>query len=395
LTTFDNILSVGGKDQFGYYTVDDFKTYSKIEAIEISQQKRRPPKWHFNDLIFSSYNWKIEPTETLVELYRRRAQQIRNKYDHIVLFYSGGADSGNILNTFVDNDIPFEEVATYDYWSLDSRKDNYFHAEQVNVSYPRLKILQYRGINFRHRSIDLSKISHELLIDTQWGTNRAYFANAHWGTTHLAKTYIREKNEDYQKIIESGKKLVFVWGIEKPRVIYNAKLKKYQIKFIDIVDAGPGIRTQMLNRSWEHDECFYWSPDSCDILCKQGHTIMNFFKKHQELELEEIYKDGPAPNIPDINDVFDNQKTEDGLSGRNLLNWLIYPKFDYKMFTVGKPLSLVSSLRDEYWNKDIIFQQPTNRLHEHLRTLNSFWLKDPNDTNKGLKFFSSGPYSLD
>jgi hypothetical protein len=395
LTTHDTILSVGGKDQFGYYTVDDFKTYSKIEAIEISQQKRRPPRWHFNDLIFSSYNWKIEPTETLAELYRRRAQQLRNKYDHIVIFYSGGADSGNIVNSFVDNEIPFEELATYNYWSLDPRQDNFLHAEQVNVSYPRIKELQDRGLKFKHRSIDLSEMSYEILKDSSLNTKRAYFGNAHWGTTHLAKTYIREKTEDYRKIIESGKKLVFVWGIEKPRIIYDPRLKKYQIKFIDVVDAGPGVRTQILNKSWEHDECFYWSPDACDLLCKQGHTIMNFFKKHQDIKLHQMDEDKKISNIPGINDVFDNQKTEDGLSGRNLLNWLIYPKFDYKMFTLGKPISMVYSLRDEYWNKDIIFQQHTNRIDEHLRTLNSFWLRDPNDINKGLKFFSSGPYSLE
>jgi hypothetical protein len=92
------------KDQFGYYTIGNLKTYSKIEAIELHTKTGTHPQWHFNDEIFSMHDWRVEPTASLEELYAIRARQIRDKYDYIVLFFSGGADSENMLRTFLRND---------------------------------------------------------------------------------------------------------------------------------------------------------------------------------------------------------------------------------------------------------------------------------------------------
>jgi hypothetical protein len=392
-----NILlpsSNSSKDRFGYYTVGDFKTYSKVEAIELAELYKKFPIWHFNDVEFSAYNWKIEPKESLAELYRRRAQQIREKYDHIVIFYSGGADSGNVVNSFVDNNIPFEEIATYNYWSLDPRQDTYFHSEQVKVSYPRIKELQDQGVKFKHRPIDLSEIAHDIFKDTFWDTHRAYFGNGHWGTTHIAKTYIREKIKDYQTLIEKGVKIGFIWGSEKPRVEYNQMSKKYAFKFIDAIDNGPGTRHQIVNREWEHDEMFYCSPDCIDLLCKQGHVIMNFFKKHKDFPIDQMHSDNKI-DLPDIKLMFDNHLTEDGMSFRNLLNWLIYPKFDFKMFTVGKPHSSVYSLRDEMWLKDHTFKQQIDKLGMHFHSISRKWWRTEDNLEHGLKFFYSKPYYLE
>lgn len=386
-------MSYSDKDKFGYYKVNDFKTYSKIEAIELAEQERKMPIWCFNELAFSSYNWKVEPTETLSQLYAKRAQQLREKYDYIVIFYSGGADSGNIVNSFVDNGIKFEELATYNYWSLDPRTDSFLHAEQVNVSYPRIKQLQEQGVDFKHRPIDLSDFAFEVFNDSFWNTHRAYYSNGHWGTTHLAKTFIRERVDDYKKIIEQGKKLVFVWGTDKPRVLLENG--KYVFRFTDmVVDSGPGTRAQMLNRPWEHDELFYWSPDCIDLICKQGHVIKNFFKKHKDLDPSEFNKDNNVA-LPDILKMFDNEVTEDGLSYRNLMNWLIYPKFDIKMFSKGKPHSTVYSLRDQYWLKDHLFKQQVDKLAQHFNTLNVRWWRDPNNIEHGIKFLYSPPYYLE
>ena len=66
-------------DQFGYYTVGPaFKTYSKLQAIEEMQRTGIHLEWHFNREKYSKYDWTTEPTESLDELYRRRAQQIRD-----------------------------------------------------------------------------------------------------------------------------------------------------------------------------------------------------------------------------------------------------------------------------------------------------------------------------
>jgi hypothetical protein len=383
------------KDRFGYYKVGDFKTYSKVEAIEAHKRMGIHPHWYFNDHVFGSYDWRQEPAKSLKELYAERAWAIRKKYDHITLFYSGGADSGNILNTFVDNGIPFEEVATMNYHSLDPRDNTYFHAEQVNVSYPKIRQLQQQGIKFRHKTIDLTDIVYRILLDDKMRNNLAYWSNMSFGITHLAVGYIRDHDPDYKKLNDQGKRHAFVWGIEKPRVyIVDGR---YCIRFLDMIDAGPSIRTQLLDRSWEHDELFYWDPSCCDLLCKQGHTLMKFFKRNKELmeTNRDIRDDSRKFKILEIENTFCKESTSDGLSYREILNWLIYPGFNPYTFSVGKPLSIVYSLRDEYWLKDRNYRQSLDLCVQHLSSLDPYWHRTPGDINQGLKLMISPSYFLE
>lgn len=391
----ENHILDNSRDHLGYYTVGDFKTYSKVEAIEAHARTGIHPHWNFNDTVFGSYNWRVEPIEPLEELYARRAREIRKKYDYVSIFYSGGADSGNIVDTFVNNGIPIDEIVTYNFHSIDPRKNNFFHAEQYQVSYPKIKELHARGIKFKHKIIDLSEIVYKILLDPKLENNLAYWTNSNYGITHLAVGYIRETDPDYLELINKGLKHAFVYGIEKPRVyIENGR---YCLRFIDMIDNGPSIRTQIMDRPWEHDELFYWSPDACDMMCKQGHVLMRFLKKNKELidANRDIRDDSKKIRIPMIEQSFTRPGTSDGLSYREILNWLIYPGFNPYTFSLGKPMSVLRSLRDEYWRKDIIFDQPFQRLTQHLASLDPYWHCNTSNIEEGLKGMISPPYFLE
>ena len=43
-------------DHWGFYQVGEIKTYSKIEAIEISGKIKKPIKFNFNDDVFDSFD---------------------------------------------------------------------------------------------------------------------------------------------------------------------------------------------------------------------------------------------------------------------------------------------------------------------------------------------------
>lgn len=388
-----NIL--GNKDKFGYYKVGDYKTYSKVEAIEAHARTGIHPHWYFNEETFLAYNWKVEPTETLEELYARRARQIRENYDYISIFYSGGADAGNILETYVNNGIPFDEIVTYNYHSLDPRKDSFFHAEQYNISYPKIAELRARGIQFKHKVIDLSEIVHKILLDPYFQNNLAYWSNTAFGISHLAVGFLRESDREYRQLIDLGKKHAFVFGIEKPRIYVIDG--KYCLRFIDMIDNGPSIRTLIMNRDYEHDELFYWDPSCCDLLCKQAHVIMRFLKKNREIMQlnEDIRDDSKRVRIPMIEKSFCKDGTSDGLSYREILNWLIYPGFNPYTFSLGKPTSVVRSLRDEYWRKDVVFDQPFQKMTQHLSGLDKYWHQNVNNIESGLKGMVSPPYFLE
>jgi hypothetical protein len=153
--THDNFLKISYPDKLGYYCVGDAKFYSKLEAIEHMTKTGSHLHWNFNEAVFSAYDWKSEPAESLGELYRRRAQQLRDQYDYVVLCYSGGSDSDNILHSFVDNDIRIDEVVSMINVEATGDRDSWLNEEIYKTAAPIVEELQKRQ-NFRYRVVDLT-----------------------------------------------------------------------------------------------------------------------------------------------------------------------------------------------------------------------------------------------
>lgn len=69
---------------------------------------------------FDSVDWQTEPLESMKELSKQRAQHIRDTYDYIILYHSGGSDSTTVLNSFLDNNIFIDEILTVSYAGIDA-----------------------------------------------------------------------------------------------------------------------------------------------------------------------------------------------------------------------------------------------------------------------------------
>ena len=99
------------KYELGYYTVNNisFGT-NKVSAVLEAQKTGVEVGWYFFDEAFKKANWLVEPTPTLDQLYEIRARQIRDAYDYVIVFLSGGADSNNVIRSFLNNNIHVDEV---------------------------------------------------------------------------------------------------------------------------------------------------------------------------------------------------------------------------------------------------------------------------------------------
>ena len=86
------------------------KIYNKTEALSFASKFNCDVKWMFNHSVYGNIDWTVPIETPLKELYRIRAQQIRDKYDHIILHYSGGQDSNNMLHSFIDNNIRLDKI---------------------------------------------------------------------------------------------------------------------------------------------------------------------------------------------------------------------------------------------------------------------------------------------
>ena len=96
--------------KLGYYLVNGLEFDSKLQACIYATQLNKDVKWIFNDWMFSKYPWHVEPSETLDQLYDQRARQLREKYDYIIISYSGGADSHNIVSSFIRQGLHIDEL---------------------------------------------------------------------------------------------------------------------------------------------------------------------------------------------------------------------------------------------------------------------------------------------
>ena len=101
----------------GYYRVGG-KTYtSKFEALLIASNTNQKITFHYYDEVWDYTINSFNPDNiNLLEMYKERAQQIRDKYDYLVLHFSGGSDSVTALQAFIHNGIKLDEV--YVKWQI-------------------------------------------------------------------------------------------------------------------------------------------------------------------------------------------------------------------------------------------------------------------------------------
>lgn len=350
------------KDQFGYYLVGQHKTYSKIEALELGHNLNIQPNWIFNDDIFSRYPWHIDTQIDLKQLYKKRAEQIRNKYDYIVIWYSGGVDSFTVLNTFKENNILVDEIAQFHTFEGEKTWNSFLNKEIKTVALPETQRFLESMPHTKHRVVDLTPIVKSVFGYDQNQFDFIYKANHAFGPHHLARSYLREKISDWSKIIASGKKLCFVYGSDKPPVRYNINNNTYFLRFYDIVDSCVGPRTQMLNRPEEHDELFYWSPDAMDIIARQAHIIVNYMRNPPKQDLDSDYltssmytqllgSDGKYHRYSEKNKIATNINNKIYYLTVKGLNRLIYPDWKEDTFTLGKNIGYIFGPRDRWWWK--------------------------------------------
>lgn len=372
------------QDKFGYYQVSDLKFYSKLEAIEHEKKSGKPIKWHFNSEVFTSYDWSVEPTESLSELYRVRAQQLRDDYDYLVLWLSGGADSTNILNTFINNDIKLDEVASYVNYDATKSTTGVLNGEVYNRAAVLATQAQCKQPHLQHRIIDLSKLT----VDFYSAKNRLdwiYCMNAHFSPNNVARQDIKLAVPDWRKMFDSGKRVAFIGGIDKPQVI-NLN-NNYYFRFVDIfMDNLVSPYQQLENRPWEFTEPFYWAPECAKMLIKQGHVVKNFIKNSPTFKYSKL-----ATSVAITVDKTVRYLDED------CINQLIYPGWEPNIWQAKSP-SLITSFRDQWFfnsEKSNHFRQGWEfGLKELWQSILPHHKRNRDNILHGLAPYISGAYNL-
>ena len=281
---YPKFIPDGKFNHFGFFRVGDECFYSKLDAVHHSMATGHDVVWDFNNQLFESLDWTVEPQESIQELYRCRAQQIRDRYDYVVVMFSGGCDSTAVLDSFIDNGIHVDEV--FHLHTLDGHKGNmnaFMTAETFHLAIPHALEKLKDCPNTRFTLCDNSDWKRQNLRDPEvreyaW---RAYNNVHNLGITgfyHSPTVGFHRRFERWKDIQDSGQTMCFVIAEAKPQIYYDETLEKHYYRFEDHYASQPSPHTQWCNDPKENYENFFLQPDIPEIMIKQSHLCLNMIK---------------------------------------------------------------------------------------------------------------------
>jgi hypothetical protein len=380
------------QDKFGFYQAGDFRSYSRFEVAEEAVKNGHKLHWNFNDEIYSCLDWTLEPKESLGELYRQRAQQLREEYDYLVLWFSGGADSTNILNSFLDNNIKLDEVASYVNYEATGDRYNFLNAEIYHVAAPVVEAAKLKQPWLQHTVIDLAQLTMDYFSDKSAKFDWIYHVNSHINPNACARRDIKLKIPSWNKMFDDGKKVGFIYGIDKPRVDVDVSDGNYYFTFIDMLDNAVNAECQLSNRSWEFNELFYWTPDFPEIVIKQGHVIKNYLKSAPDMS---SFCEGYHILKSEVRSRMPNGRRQ--YLTLSVFHSLIYPNWKPVLYQ-AKPSNLLITPRDTWFfnlpNSDPAKYAWQTGLKHRAKLTNDFAMKNPDSPNSEFKNMVSNPYYL-
>jgi hypothetical protein len=381
----------------GFYQVDNIKTLSKFEAYQFAGGNLDKIKFVYNEDVMDRQVWTIEPTEDIYDLYTERARQLRDKYDYLVLLYSGGIDSHTVLESFLNNNIHLDEICTFTNAKIENKLGK-FNQEVFNAAIPFIETLDLNKLKTKFRLFDISD-----LIINQYH-DQFHFENHHlynqgpgnsWSSA-VRSHVLKSKIKDHLTLTEQGKTVCYIWGFDKP--VMSFEDNKYSIRFVDnCIDLN---MRQFINRKTLvskfanfYDEPFYTCREMPKISIKQGHLLFKLIKTMSVHDDRLRSQDQLATTGPFV--MHHRAKYYRFLS-KKMVDGTIYPRANLFQFGDDKTSgSIILTKKDDWFNHSNHENQ-----HKWLQNLdnlvkqNQNLYKFKNEKLMGIHGIISKPYCI-
>jgi hypothetical protein len=355
----------------GFWFVDNNIFFNKTKAIYHATIKNsRDVRYYYHDHVYKKHDWTAEPVETLEEIYIKRAKQLRQKYDYLVLLYSGGSDSSNALKSFINNGVKLDEVT---YWYSSHDEDN--NVQNFEIMYAGSEILQ-RLIDM---GIEVSRIDDAKYLKNHTLKKYEWILESD-PTTIISVTHRPEtiyNNPKWLELVNSGKSVGVIIGYEKPRVFFDGE--NWYSAFMD--GLGYNYEKYHLNTTVIKLEPFYTSPDCPQISIKQAHVVKNYIEKNYTVDQYTQWFTHKAEFKKDLY--------------YSIVRNNIYPYWNDSTFTIGKQNSVVYCKKCEWiWSSNTeLSQNFFSGLDWVNEKVDPYFLNDANVYN-GIKGVWSPWYKL-
>ena len=372
--------------QFGHYVVgqDSTPIFHLKLALEQKRAGRGDVKFIFHDSVFGSANPKIEQNIDLLELYTQRVHQLRDKYDYIVLMYSGGADSHNVLKCFEHADVKLDEVVSF----VDSSykdKDSKVSGEIYKVAVPEVEKYQQHFPECEYRLIEVRDVQKKLFNDPEFKFDLYQDLAYQITPVSILHSFGLHYIDKYRDLHNAGKKVCVIQGIEKPRLRHRDN--KWCFTFNDW--SSWFGQKHYFRDFYIYDEFFYWSPEAPLLPIKQAHVATKYLDYLDLHNTPTDYRNNQMANV-----VIRKSGVR---TNWEYFNHIIYPFWQQGTFSAGKTFeSYITNARDDTLShgNDELLKDYRRAVAKTLMLakqtghhLTPKWLADASDTNSviGIK----------
>jgi hypothetical protein len=278
-------------DKYGLWEAGDKSFDNKYQALVHASNTKQIVRFWYHDDVLEKFDRSLLGRVSLKTLYRERAQQLRDKYDYLILYYSGGADSHNVLKSFIDNDIHLDEVCVK--WPEQLMNGKFYETNSFNTSaenywsewdYCVKPILEWLKDNRPKIKIHIKDFigdpsSCAQLLDYSFET----IANHGFKAGILLHSQVSDSEIE---MLNKGKTVGNIYGIDKPILSVVNRDTTPILKMFFSDEALRTVVTSSNNPTGA--EVFYWTPDLPLLAFEQAYQLYNYYKinkKHQQFLL--------------------------------------------------------------------------------------------------------------
>jgi hypothetical protein len=395
----DKVLAekIGLEKRCGYWECSGTYFFDKAECLRYASAYNKEVKYHLFECVFSHIDWSKEPSESLDELYKNRAQQLRDNYDYIIVSFSGGADSTITLKSFLKNGIKVDEVySEYPIKPLEKLKDK-FNGDRNNG-----KLLSYEWFTAAKPALENLKITHPEIKITVDDSSEASIEIVNSSALHKlfrSGCVINLSVLRYRRLYELARqreihgRVAIVIGMDKPSIVYSPTTQTFMTVFSDFTNSfAQNSFTEFSSDPIYGDkttvEMFYITPDMPALHQKRCFALKNYVIEMKHSGNTHQYISTLLKTHPDGTHIFD--------SHNDLFKKVLYSDWDNNIWQAKKDKNFFYQPSMEwFFSSDLT--TPTSKdffdkqLLEMLYGINNRFLEFENNKPASFRHLMSKP----
>ena len=302
------------------YTVGEKIYTHRFEAVVESNRVNKPIYFHAPQP-YEHFDFSIPTDSSLNELASDLAKRLREKYDRIVFWYSGGTDSDYVLDIFLKNNIKIDEIVclkrgfAQSDWEIDDfalpkldKVKNQLSETYINVMKPTVK--DYEKY---YQTLDETKIKKGCLNFAGWlGLMQQNFYINHIGrenelilTAHEKPSIVKVGGLNYTYFLDveiEPHPMVYNFFIDEPLI--HSKQSQLWLESIkkgnDNIDTSADERVKCLYqrepRNYPHTNKYYFNDPNSFIAYKSRN--IRYHNSKEKIAIEYCIKN--CPHIIDL-----------------------------------------------------------------------------------------------